>query len=100
MAEVWVTCVSRIPHNNPHEGITHLGGRKWKWTRQQVIASIEAGQHTFRANVPGMLPEIGIVEGPRGKYLQAIVDGSYNDSLLTLGECREMTFEGHRVSVK
>ena len=87
MAEVWVTCVNKSPHDNPHEGITHLGGRKWKWTRQQVIASIEARQHTFRANVPGRLTKIGIVEGPHGKYLWAIADGEYNDSLLTLGEC-------------
>ena len=86
MAEVWVTFVDRVAHYNPHEGITHLGGKKWKWTRQQVITSIEARQHTFRANVPGMLPEIGVVESPNGKYLRAIAGGKHNDSLLTLGE--------------
>ncbi len=87
MAEVWVTCVNKRPHDNPHEGITHLGSKKWKWTQQRVIASIEARQHTFRLSVAGRLTEVGIVEGSHGKFLRAIADGHYNDSLLMLDEC-------------
>ena len=26
MADVQVTCINKQPHQNPHEGITHLGG--------------------------------------------------------------------------
>ena len=38
MSDVQVKCINKQPRNNPHEGITHLGGDGWKWTRQQVIA--------------------------------------------------------------
>jgi hypothetical protein len=87
MAEVWVTCINKSPHNNTHEGITHLGGKKWKWTQQQAIASIEARQHTFCVSAGGRRTEVRIVEGPHGKFLRTIEDGHYNDNLLALGEC-------------
>jgi hypothetical protein len=35
MADVQVTCINKQPRDDPHEGITHLGGATWKWTRQQ-----------------------------------------------------------------
>jgi hypothetical protein len=79
MAEVWVTCIDK----NPHEG-THLEGKKWKW--KQLIASIEARRHAFRVNVAGRVGELGIVEGPHGKFLRTISEGPYSDSLHTLGE--------------
>jgi hypothetical protein len=87
MAEIWVTCVNKSAHDNPYEGITRLGGKKWKWTQQQVVALIEARQHTFRVSVAGRFAEVGIVEGPHGKFLRTIKDGQYNDNLLALGEC-------------
>jgi len=46
MADVQVTCINKQPRNNPHEGITHLGGTGgggWKWTRHEVINSINDG---------------------------------------------------------
>src|SRR3546814_17202391 len=42
MADVQVTCINKQPRNDPYEGITHIGGATWHWTRQQVIDSIEA----------------------------------------------------------
>lgn len=88
MADVQVTCINKQPRQNPHEGITHLGGATWRWTRQEVIASIRAGANTFYTLGAGMRAEVGIVEGPNGAYLRTHADGRWNDNLLALPECR------------
>lgn len=91
MADVQVSCINKQPRQNPHEGITHLGGLAgggWKWTRQQVIDSIERRDNTFYTLVDGNRGDIGIVRGPNGPYLRTYRDGRWNDNLLSLPECR------------
>jgi hypothetical protein len=90
MADVVVTCINKEPRDNPHEGITHLGGpggSGWKWTRQQVIESINAKSNTFHTQVGGKRAYIGVVQGPHGPYLRTHADGQWNDNLLALPEC-------------
>lgn len=87
MADVQVKCINKQPRNNTHEGITHLGGDGWKWTRDQVIASIEAKTNTFFTRVGGNRAEVGVVNGQYGKYLRTYADGKWNDNLLALYEC-------------
>jgi hypothetical protein len=87
MADVQVTCINKQPRDNPHEGITHLGGATWKWTRQQVINSIKTKSDTFFTFVGGKRGDIGIVNGPNGEYLRTRADGYWNDNLLALPEC-------------
>lgn len=87
MSDVQVKCINKQPRNNPHEGITHLGGDGWKWTRQEVINSIEAGTNSFFTLVQGNRGDIGVVDGPNGKYLRTYADGKWNDNLLSLREC-------------
>ena len=87
MADAQVTCIKKIPRNNPHEGITHLGGAGWKWTRAEVISSIEEKTNTFYTNVQGKRADVGVVNGPNGKYLRTYADGVWNDNLLELPEC-------------
>ncbi|PBN44122.1 DUF3892 domain-containing protein [Sphingobium sp. D43FB] len=87
MADVQVTCINKQPRDNTHEGITHLGGSGWRWTRQQVIDSIEAKTNTFYTYVAGNRGNIGVVNGPNGKYLRTYADGKWNDNLLSLPEC-------------
>jgi len=87
MADVRVTCISKQPRNNTYEGITHLGGPGWRWTRTQVIQSIEAATNTFYTFEGGRRAEIGVVEAPTGKYLRTHADGQWNDNLLALPEC-------------
>ena len=87
MADVQVTCINKQPHNSTHEGITHLGGSGWRWTRSQVIQSIEAKTNTFYTKVGGNRAEIGVVNGPNGKYVRTYADGKWNDNLLALPEC-------------
>lgn len=87
MADVQVKCINKQPRNDTHEGITHLGGEGWKWTRQQVVASIEAKTNSFFTLVKGNRATVGVVNGPSGKYLRTYADGKWNDNLLALYEC-------------
>jgi len=90
MADVLVTCINKLPRDNTHEGITHLGGPgggAWKWTRAQVIQSIKTGSNTFYTDVNGKRANIGVVAGPHGEYLRTHADGVWNDNLLALPEC-------------
>lgn len=87
MADVQVTCINKQPRMNTHEAITHLGGAGWRWTRQQVIQSIEAGTNSFYTSVLGRRADIGVVNGPNGKYVRTHADGQWNDNLLALPEC-------------
>jgi len=87
MADVQVTCINKQPRNNPYEGITHLGNSSGKWTRQQVIGWIESKANTFFTLVDGNRGDIGVVDGPNGKYLRTYADGKWNDNLLSLPEC-------------
>ena len=90
MADLQVTCINKQPRSNPHEGITHLGGPGlggWHWTRQQVIAFIEGRVHTFYTMSNGGRSNVGVVNGPNGKYLRTHANGKWNDNLLALPEC-------------
>lgn len=88
MADAQVTCINKQPRNNTHEGITHLGGTDWRWTRQQVIDSIENGSNTFFTNVGGKRANIAVIDGQNGKYVRTHADGQWNDNLLALIECK------------
>ena len=87
MADVRVRCVSKQPRQDPHHGIAHLGGDGWNWTRQQVVASIEACTNTFYTLVGGVRADVGVVDGPHGKYVRTYADGKWTDNLLALPEC-------------
>jgi hypothetical protein len=87
MADVQVKCINKQPRQNPHEGITHLGGDQWRWTRQQVVDSIKAGTNNFYTMVYGSRANIGVVEGPNGPYVRTHANGNWNDNLLALLEC-------------
>lgn len=91
MADVRVTCINKLPRNNPHEGITHLGGTGgggWKWSREQVIASILAGTNSFYTVANGRRADIAVINGPNGPYVRTHADGIWLDNLLSLPECR------------
>ena len=90
MADVRVSCINKILRDNPHEGITHLGGAGgtgWKWTREQVVQSINAGTNTFYTLEGGRRAEIGVINGPNGPYLRTHAGGNWTDDLLALSEC-------------
>lgn len=88
MADLQVTCITKLNRNSTHEGITHLGGNTWaKKTRQQVIADIESGTNTYYTLVGGKRANVGVVQGSNGKYVRTHADGVWNDNLLALPDC-------------
>ena len=87
MADLQVKCVNKLPRNDTHEGITHLGGDGFKYTRAQVIQMIEAGTSKFHTLVRGDRATVGVVDGANGKYVRTYADGKWNDNLLALYEC-------------
>jgi hypothetical protein len=90
MADVRVTCITKPHPQSPHEHITHLGGAKWKWTREQVIASIDAKTNRFYVLDPrtGQRADVGVVR-PAGRpaFVRTYADGDWNDNLLSLNQC-------------
>ncbi|WP_342167146.1 DUF3892 domain-containing protein [Methylobacterium sp. SD21] len=87
MADARVTCITKPNRNSKHEGITHLGGSTWKWTKEAVISSIEEKSNTFHTYENGQKAYVGVVSGTNGKYLRTHADGQWNDNLLALPEC-------------
>ena len=97
MADVVVTCITTMPglHIPTHEHITHIGNPAagWRWTKEQVIASIEAKTNTFYVIDPtsGKRAFIGVVRSPgRQPWLQTYSDGVWNNNLLSLPSCPVM----------
>jgi hypothetical protein len=91
MADCQVTCITKPHVNSSHEHITHLGNPpSWKWTREQVIASIDANTNTFYVLDPynGKRADVGVVRIPgRPAFLRTHADGDWNDNLLSLNQC-------------
>jgi hypothetical protein len=92
MADVQVTCITKSNPQSPHEHITHVGnpGAGWKWSREQVIASIDARSNTFYVIDPknGKRADIGVVrQAGRVPFLRTHADGDWNDNLLSLNQC-------------
>lgn len=88
MSDVQITCINKLPRNDTHEGITHLGGPGWKWTRQQVVNSINGKTNSFYTMVDGKRADVGVVNGSYGQYVRTYADGVWNDNLLALDECQ------------
>ena len=92
MADAQVTCINKPNVNSSHEHITHLGNpaNQWRWTREQVIASIDAGTNTFYVIDPvsGARADIGVVrESGRAPYLRTYADRQRNNNMLSLNQC-------------
>lgn len=89
MADVQVTCIKKPNRDSAHEHITHLGGSGWKWTREQVIQSIDNKTNTFFVQSGYSRSEVGVVDpgNGRARYLRTYANGVWNDNLLALPEC-------------
>ena len=92
MANVQVTCIEKPHPDSPHEHITHLGNPSagWKWTREEVITSIDTGSNTFFVIDPynGKRSDVGVVRAAgRVPYLRTHADGDWNNNLLSLNRC-------------
>ena len=93
MADIQITCINKPHPQSSHEHITHLGNpvMGWKWSREQVIASIEAKTNTFYVLDPwtGKRSNLGVVRpgGIAAPYVRTYADGDWNNNLLSLNQC-------------
>lgn len=87
MADVQITCITKNPRDNTHEGITHLGNSNGKWSRADVIGWIESGQNTFYTLANNARADVAVVNGANGKCVRTHANGQYTDNLLWLPEC-------------
>lgn len=92
MADAQVTCITKPHPQSPHEHITHLGNPAggWTWTREAVIASIDAKTNTFFVLDPAnnRRADIGVVrESGKAPYVRTYADGTWNNNLLSLNQC-------------
>ncbi len=94
MADCEVRCITKPDRMSSHEHITHIGNQHanppWRWTREDVIASIDARTNTFyvldRRN--SKRSDVGVVRpAGRSAYLRTHADGDWNDNLLALPQC-------------
>jgi len=83
-----VLCVVQRDRPNPHERITHLGGRTaeglpWRMSQQSAIDAIEADVWSFFVAREGRELEIVVAVSRYGrKYLKTAGDGDSPEELL------------------
>lgn len=78
---------------NPHERITHVGGKnanetRWRITQGRAIEGIENGEWSFYVSSGGRTVDVIVAKSKYGnKYLKTVADGEQPDNLLSLSEC-------------
>lgn len=82
--DIQITRISKSDRSGAHEQISHLGDSERMWPRWDVICWIEEGETVFYTTIGGKRADIRVREAKGFKYVQAWVDGSWNDDLLVL----------------
>lgn len=88
-----VLCVNKSDRPNPHERITHIGGKnsdntRWRVSQQEAISGIESGKWSFYVSTNGKTVNVIVSVSRYGyKYLKTEADGEQPNNLLSLPEC-------------
>lgn len=88
-----ILCVNKNDRYNPHERITHIGGKnadgtRWRISQEQAIVGIENGKWSFYVSKAGRTVDVIVSKSPYGnKYLKTVADGVQPDNLLNISEC-------------
>jgi Protein of unknown function (DUF3892) len=90
---VKVECINKTNRSDPHERISHIGGRnpngtRWLLSEEDAIVGIERGQWAFYVERPtGQSVDVVIATRNGRKYLKTVPDREQPDNLLALPEC-------------
>lgn len=93
MSRHQILCVTKSDRMNPHERITHIGGknsdgRSWRLTQTEAIQGIESGKWEFYVHRGGRTVDVVVAKSQYGhKYIKTEADGIQPDNLLSLPEC-------------
>lgn len=91
--EVQISCINKIPRNDPYHRITHVGGKhngkQWKETLDAAIKHIESGTYSFYVQQPyaKKVKVVVAISPARNKYLKTEADAKEPNNLLSLPEC-------------
>jgi len=96
MIRAEILCISKSDRMNPHERITHIGGKnpdgkRWRLTQEETISGIESGRYVFYVQKAGKTVNVIVATSTYGhKYIKTVADGVSPDNLLSLPECPKM----------
>ncbi|SIS96409.1 DUF3892 domain-containing protein [Paracoccus saliphilus] len=85
-----ITCINKINRLDPYDSISHVGGRRWIATLEEVIRYIESGRYRFYVDVGGKCVNVVIATSGFGnKFLKTEMDKDLPNYLLSLSECAQ-----------
>lgn len=92
-ANVQITCIIKVPRDDPNESIDYVGGTnpdgtRWQLSLASAIEGIESGKWKFYVSVNGNTARVVIAISRAGnKYLKTEADDSQRNNLLSLPKC-------------
>lgn len=91
MRRIEVSCITKTDNDNPHERISHVGGKLkdtyWKVPISEAIHNIEMGFFNYYVSKNCTEVDLVISSHNGSKYLKTTNDSTETNNLLELEQC-------------